>query len=81
MESPFFKVTNPTDEFIIKEYGVTLLQNDDDDDEKWRFMEKCTIVFSQFDKIPEMRCVELQKMPADICLLMSILNENIIFHS
>ena len=67
------EVTNTTDEFIIKEYGVTLLQNDDDNDEKWRFMEKCTIVFSQFDKIPEMWCVELQN---NICLLMSILNEN-----
>ena len=30
------KVTNPADEFIIKENGVTLLQNDDDNDDSWR---------------------------------------------
>ena len=57
---------------LLKNMESPFLQNDDDNDKIWRFMEKCTIVFSQFDKIPEMQCVELQKMSDDICSLMSI---------
>ena len=71
------EATNPTDEFIIKEYGVALLKNDEDNVEKWRFMEKSTMVFSQFKRIPEMLCEELQNMSNDISLLLSILDENI----
>ena len=49
------------DIFIIKEYGATLLQHDENDD-KWDIIENCYQVLSTFEKLSELNIDEIRDL-------------------
>ena len=68
------------DIFIIKGYGATLLQHDEND-VKWDFIENCYQVLSTFEKLSELNIDEIRELEENINVQLSILNNEELFSS